>query len=167
MLNAAKSDGSFDADEQKKVLSKLGDLSKSEADFIKEELAKPLDIDGFVREVPKGLEQQAYAFSVMGIKLGHPGRGQLPRQARPGPRTPRLRVQRHKQAARRTRDLRIDRAAQSHRAPVRIPRERRGFFCAQHRPRPTLQGGQGDSVSNLRDGTFPSGNRLSGRDAWP
>jgi len=69
MLNAAKSDGNFDQQEQQNVLGKLGEVEQSEVDFIKNELAQPLDLNEFVSEVPRGLEEQVYAFSVMGIKL--------------------------------------------------------------------------------------------------
>jgi len=69
MLNAAKADGRFDDDEKEKVLGRLGEVDQSEVDFIRKELATPLDVQAFVREVPRGLEQQTYAFSVMGINL--------------------------------------------------------------------------------------------------
>lgn len=69
MVNAAKADGQFDAQEQQTLLAKLGNVSQDEVNFIKSELAQPLDVDAFARTVPKGLEQQVYAISLMAITL--------------------------------------------------------------------------------------------------
>ncbi len=69
MVNAAKSDGTFDKAEQEKVLSKLGDVTQDEIDFVKREFDTPLDAKGFARSVPRGMEQQIYAVSLMAIDL--------------------------------------------------------------------------------------------------
>jgi uncharacterized membrane protein YebE (DUF533 family) len=69
MLNAAKSDGQLDQKEQQKILSKLGDLSQDEANFIRHELSQPLNIKAFANSIPRGLEQQVYAVSLMAIDL--------------------------------------------------------------------------------------------------
>jgi len=69
MINAAKSDGNFDQSEQEKVLSKLGDVTQDEIDFVKSEFNTPLDAKGFARSVPRGMEQQIYAVSLMAIDL--------------------------------------------------------------------------------------------------
>ncbi|MEE9309380.1 MAG: DUF533 domain-containing protein [Cocleimonas sp.] len=69
MINAAKSDGSIDEAEQEKVIGKLGDVSKAEADFVRAEFRAPLDVAGFVRSIPRGMEQQIYAVSLMAIDL--------------------------------------------------------------------------------------------------
>ena len=69
MVNAAKSDGRFDKEEQEKILSRLGDLSPAEVEFIKREFNTPLDVESFVRSVPKGMEQQIYAISLTAIDL--------------------------------------------------------------------------------------------------
>ena len=69
MINAAKSDGSIDEAEQEKVIGKLGDVSQAEADFVRNEFRQPLDVNGFVRSVPRGMEQQIYAVSLMAIDL--------------------------------------------------------------------------------------------------
>jgi len=69
MINAAKSDGSFDESEQQKILSKLGDVSQDEIDFIRREFAAPLDVQGFANRVPRGLEHQVYAVSLAAINL--------------------------------------------------------------------------------------------------
>jgi len=69
MINAAKSDGSIDEAEQEKVVGKLGDVTQEEADFVRNEFRQPLDVDAFVRSVPRGMEQQIYAVSLMAIDL--------------------------------------------------------------------------------------------------
>ncbi len=69
MINAAKSDGHIDRDEQEKVIAKLGDISQAEADFVRAEFNAPLDVNAFVRSIPRGMEQQIYAVSLMAIDL--------------------------------------------------------------------------------------------------
>ena len=70
MVNAAKSDGRVDQSEQENIISKLGsDVSEAEINFLKQEFAAPLDVAGFARSVPNGLEQQIYALSLTSIDL--------------------------------------------------------------------------------------------------
>lgn len=69
MINAAKSDGSIDKAEQEKILSKLGDISKEERDFVRSEFAAPLDVTKFINSVPRGMEEQIYTVSLMAIDL--------------------------------------------------------------------------------------------------
>jgi uncharacterized membrane protein YebE (DUF533 family) len=69
MINAAKSDGSIDKAEQEKVIAKLGDITQDEADFVRAEFNAPLDVNAFVRSIPKEMGQQVYAVSLMSIDL--------------------------------------------------------------------------------------------------
>ena len=70
IVNAAKSDGRIDQSEQDNIVSKLGDdVSEDEVNFLKSEFAAPLDVAGFARSVPKGLEQQVYFLSLTSIEL--------------------------------------------------------------------------------------------------
>jgi len=69
MINAAKSDGELDSEEQRKITEHLGDVSEEEAAFVRHELAAPMDLDGLVASVPSGLEQQVYLMSLMAIDL--------------------------------------------------------------------------------------------------
>ena len=69
MINAAKSDGAVDPDEQRQILGQLGELGSEELEFVRQELARPLDFDGFLREIPAGLEAQVYLMSLLAIKL--------------------------------------------------------------------------------------------------
>ncbi|GAU86980.1 DUF533 domain-containing protein [Bosea sp. BIWAKO-01] len=69
MLQAAKCDGELDDGERQKILGALGDASPQDMDFVNRELAAPVDVAGLVKQVPKGLEQQVYTVSVLGIDL--------------------------------------------------------------------------------------------------
>ena len=69
MINAAKADGHVDKTEQEKILGKLGDITQDEIDFVRQELASPLDAAAFARSIPRGMEQQVYAVSLMAIDL--------------------------------------------------------------------------------------------------
>ena len=69
MVNAAKADGQVDETEQKNILGKLGDAGQEEIQFIRQEMAAPLDVNGFARSVPRGMEQQVYLLSLMTVDL--------------------------------------------------------------------------------------------------
>ncbi len=69
MINAAKSDGKIDQQEQDRIISKLGHLSQEEINFLSREFAQPLNVAQFVQQVPRGLEQQVYALSLTAIDL--------------------------------------------------------------------------------------------------
>jgi uncharacterized membrane protein YebE (DUF533 family) len=69
MIQAAKSDGTFDESEKDKLLGQLGDVDAEEAAFVQAQLQAPVDIEGLIAQTPKGLEQQIYAMSVLGIDL--------------------------------------------------------------------------------------------------
>ena len=69
MIQAAKSDGKFDAAEQAKLLEHLGDVSAEERAFVQAEMRAPVDVSGLARQVPQGFERQVYAMSLLGIDL--------------------------------------------------------------------------------------------------
>ena len=69
VINAAKSDGHVDEQEQQNILQRIGDIDQEEAEFLRRELASPLDIQAFIRSVPRGMEQEVYTISLMGIQL--------------------------------------------------------------------------------------------------
>jgi uncharacterized membrane protein YebE (DUF533 family) len=69
MLQAAKCDGELDDAERQKIMEALGDASPQDIAFVNRELAAPVDVAGLVRQVPRGLEQQIYTVSVLGIDL--------------------------------------------------------------------------------------------------
>ncbi|MEM6941053.1 MAG: tellurite resistance TerB family protein [Pseudomonadota bacterium] len=69
MIQAAKSDGTFDEAEKEKLLGQLGEVDAEEAAFVQQQLQGPVDVDALVRETPKGMESQIYAMSLIGIDL--------------------------------------------------------------------------------------------------
>jgi len=69
MLIAARADGQIDAAEQEKITGQLGDMSDEEANFIRNEMANPTDLNTLVRSVPQGMEQQVYLMSLLAIDL--------------------------------------------------------------------------------------------------
>jgi uncharacterized membrane protein YebE (DUF533 family) len=69
MLQAAKCDGELDDVEKQKIMEALGEAAPEDVAFVNRELAAPVDVAGLVRHVPKGLEQQIYTVSVLGIDL--------------------------------------------------------------------------------------------------
>ena len=71
MINAAKADGQIDAEEQEKIVSRLGDIGPQEAAFIRDEISKPLNFD-FFADITQDLTPQIYAVSIMAINLDTP-----------------------------------------------------------------------------------------------
>lgn len=69
MIQAAKSDGTFDDGEREKLLGQLGDVDAQEAAFVQERMQAPVDVDALVSSTPQGMGQQVYAMSVMAIDL--------------------------------------------------------------------------------------------------
>lgn len=69
MINAAKADGRVDSEEQQKIVDRLGDVTRDELEFVQRELSEPLDVEGFIRSIPRGMEHQVYAVSLMAIDL--------------------------------------------------------------------------------------------------
>jgi len=69
MLTAAKCDGQLDDNEKKKIMEHLQDADPADMQFVERELSSPVDLDGLVRSVPRGMEQQAYLMSLMAIDL--------------------------------------------------------------------------------------------------
>lgn len=69
IIQAAKADGKLDDGERQKILSRLSDASPDEQRFVQHEFSTPVDVDGLARQIPRGMEQQIYMMSVMGIEL--------------------------------------------------------------------------------------------------
>ncbi len=69
MINSAKVDGEISDEEQKNILSQVGDTSPETIKFLRAEFARPLDIDEFAESLPVGMEQKAYGISLTAIKL--------------------------------------------------------------------------------------------------
>lgn len=69
MIQAAKSDGRIDAEEERKLLGNLGDVSPAERRFVEAELRAPINVAGLANQVPRGLGPQVYTMSLMAIDL--------------------------------------------------------------------------------------------------
>lgn len=84
MINAAKCDGEIDAAEQQKIVEQIGEVGPEEVAFVQAEMAKPLDLQGFIRTVPKDLGQPVYLMSLLGIDLDSKAEAQYLDQLREG-----------------------------------------------------------------------------------
>ena len=69
MIQAGLADGRLDEQEQQAILQRVGKLGKAESDFIRAEMAKGSDVHAFIHSVPRGIEEDVYALSLMAIKL--------------------------------------------------------------------------------------------------
>ena len=69
MISAAKADGQIDDQEQQRITGKLGHLSQADIAFLRQELARPLDVRELAWDVPLGMEEQAYVMSLIGMDL--------------------------------------------------------------------------------------------------
>jgi len=69
MLQAAKADGQIDEQEKAAIMEHLSDASPEEMAFINEQFNAPVDPEALARSIPKGMEQQAYAMSLLAIDL--------------------------------------------------------------------------------------------------
>ncbi|WBU53725.1 tellurite resistance TerB family protein [Paracoccus sp. SCSIO 75233] len=67
MIQAAKADGQIDDAEKERLMGELGDLDDEERQFIREQMAMPVDAQALARDVPQGLAPQVYLMSVMAI----------------------------------------------------------------------------------------------------
>jgi uncharacterized membrane protein YebE (DUF533 family) len=67
MCTAAKSDGTVDETELNAILERLGEVGPEESAFLRSELGSPVDLAGLLANVPKGMEQEIYAVSLLAI----------------------------------------------------------------------------------------------------
>lgn len=69
MIQAMKADGRIDEKEQARLVERMGEIGAEERAYIEREMRQPTDPATLGRSVPKGLERQAYAMSVLAIDL--------------------------------------------------------------------------------------------------
>lgn len=69
MIQAGLADGRLDEQEQQAILQKVGNMGQAEQNFIRAEMAKGADVQGFIQSVPRGIEEEVYAASLMAIQL--------------------------------------------------------------------------------------------------
>jgi SAM-dependent methyltransferase len=70
------------------VTEALGDASREDLEFVNREPSSPGDVQALVRQVPKGLENQIYAVSVIGIDLDSQKEAEYLAALGPGHRAP-------------------------------------------------------------------------------
>lgn len=76
MLEAAKADGEIDASEKKALMDAMADASAADQAFIQDILARPVDVDAIVENLPNDMYQQAYAMSLLAIDLNNQAEAQ-------------------------------------------------------------------------------------------
>jgi uncharacterized membrane protein YebE (DUF533 family) len=76
MIQAVKCDAELDEDEKKKLMASLSDATQAEMKFVNAELAAPVDINGLAKQIPQGMEAQAYMMSLMAIDLDNQNEAQ-------------------------------------------------------------------------------------------
>jgi len=70
MIQAAKADGAIDEAEKEALFKSMGDdISQDEANFLNEQMVRPVDPEGLAASIPSGLRQQAYTMSLLVIDL--------------------------------------------------------------------------------------------------
>ena len=69
MVSAAKSDGQITEEEQNAIIKQLGHAGDAEIEFLRKEFASPLDVRELAWSIPLGMEDQAYAISLIAINL--------------------------------------------------------------------------------------------------
>lgn len=69
MCNSAKADGRVDESEVEAILGQLGELEPDDENFLRNELQTPLDLDGFIRDIPSNMGEQVYAVSLLSIEV--------------------------------------------------------------------------------------------------
>jgi hypothetical protein len=69
VIQAVKCDGELDEAERDRLMQAMGEATSREAQAVKAELSRPVDVEGLARSVPAGLEPQVYLASLMAIDL--------------------------------------------------------------------------------------------------
>ncbi|MEO9780305.1 MAG: DUF533 domain-containing protein [Sedimentitalea sp.] len=70
MIQAAKSDGEIDSDEQAKIMDTVGaDANADDISFVRAQLAAPVDVESLAADTPEPLKGQVYSMSLMSIRL--------------------------------------------------------------------------------------------------
>ena len=69
MIQAAKSDGEIDENERAHLMKEFGELDEEEKQFIREQMAAPVDAAALARETPEGYGPQVYLMSLMAIEF--------------------------------------------------------------------------------------------------
>lgn len=71
MIQAAKADGEIDESERETILKHMGEMGADELDFVRAELAAPIDIEGLAADTSEQMKAQVYAASLMAVRVDH------------------------------------------------------------------------------------------------
>jgi uncharacterized membrane protein YebE (DUF533 family) len=80
MIQAAKADGEIDKEEQEKIVAQLKDAPKEEVEFVREQLAAPVDVAGLANDAGDAAKAQVYATSLMAIRVDNEQEAQYLKQ---------------------------------------------------------------------------------------
>lgn len=69
MIAAAKADGQLSDEEQNAIIKQIGNVADAEVQFLRTEFSKAVDVKELAWSIPLGMEEQAYAISLMAIEL--------------------------------------------------------------------------------------------------
>lgn len=69
MIQAAKADGEIDEAEREAILEHMGEMGADELEFVRAELAAPVDIQGLANDTSDQMKAQVYAMSLMAIRV--------------------------------------------------------------------------------------------------
>lgn len=76
MIQAGLSDGRVDEQEQQAILQKTGVIGQAESEFIRAEMARGCNVNEFIQTVPRGIEEDVYAVSLMAVSLDNQSEAQ-------------------------------------------------------------------------------------------
>ncbi|MBS1303715.1 DUF533 domain-containing protein [Loktanella sp. SALINAS62] len=71
MVQAAKADGTMDADEQGRIMDHLDDATPEERAFVEQAMTRDIPVADLAAMVPQGAEAQVYAMALAAIDLDH------------------------------------------------------------------------------------------------
>lgn len=71
MIQATKADGEIDEAEREAILEHMCEMEAGELDFVRAELAAPVDVEGLAADTFDQMKAQVYATSLMAIKVDH------------------------------------------------------------------------------------------------
>lgn len=69
IVQAAKCDGRIDEREKEALMQHMGDMTPDEVDVLNDAFRRQVSVQGLANDVPRGMEAQVYAMSLVGLDL--------------------------------------------------------------------------------------------------
>lgn len=69
IVQAAKCDGRIDEQEKEALMQHMGDMTPDEVNAVNDAFRRPVSVEDLARDVPRGMEAQVYAMSLIGLDL--------------------------------------------------------------------------------------------------